>query len=296
LALQGNLLLTAAVSGAPGDLSASLDLKYTGGRISLPEQELSIEGVNFGLLLPELPRLTTPPQQSFSFDRGSFGKLRFGAAEVNFKLESSRSLFIEQAGADWSRGRVSLHSIRIDPAKRQYHFTLYCDRLNLAAVLEQFGVEGVDGDGTVNGFIPVRFDEERIWFDNGYLYSSPGQGGSIRVQGTDILAAGIPADSPQMSQVDFASQALKGFTYKWAKVSFDTDGDELVLGLQLDGEPEHLLPFLYRPEKNVFVRLEPGESGGIKQPILLDVNFRLPLDRILGYNKGLKNLMDRLKR
>ena len=39
---------------------------------------------------------------------------------------------------NWSDGNVDAYAIRISPGAENYRFILYCDRLNMAKVLEQF--------------------------------------------------------------------------------------------------------------------------------------------------------------
>ena len=53
--------------------------------------------------------------------------------------------------------------------------------------------------------------------------------------------------------------------------------------LQFDGKPAKPLPFVYNKQLGSFVRVEAGASGSLFQGIGLDVNLRLPLNRLLQY-------------
>jgi len=183
-----------------------------------------------------------------------------------------------------------MQSMRIVPGEADYDIILYCDRVNLAELLRQFGAATADGDGTLNGIIPLRFKEGKLSFDDGFLFSSPGQGGKIEVTGTEILTAGIPPGTAQYVQMELAREALKSYEYSWAKLNLTTQGEDLLLGLQLDGKPANPLPFTYRKDLGRFVRLEGKGQGAVFQGIRLDVNFRLPLDKLL-YYKDILNLM-----
>ena len=180
--------------------------------------------------------------------------------------------------------------MRIVPGEADYNIILYCDRVNLAEVLGQFGAATADGDGTLNGRIPLRFKEGKLSFDDGFLFSSPGQGGKIQVTGTEMLTAGIAPDTAQYVQMELAREALKSYEYSWAKMNLTTQGEDLLLGLQLDGKPANPLPFTYRKDLGRFVRIEGQGQGAVFQGIRLDVNFRLPLDKLLQY-KDILNLM-----
>ncbi|NOQ66482.1 MAG: carboxylate transporter, partial [Desulfobacterales bacterium] len=93
---------------------------------------------------------------------------------------------------------------------------------------------------------------------------------------------------------DFAAEALKDFNYNWVKLLFNSEGEDLVMQMQMDGKPSHSLPFNYDRQTGFLQRIEIG-SQGINQPIRLDVNFRLPLDRFLGYSGKIQDIMDKIK-
>jgi hypothetical protein len=106
------------------------------------------------------------------------------------------------------------------------------------------------------------------------------------------LKAGIPKDTPQYSQLDFAGEALKNFQYNWAKLRLHSQGEELLLEISLDGQPAQPIPFRYNSRLGSFSRLEVGETDGIIHPILLDLNLRLPFQQILEYGGGIKKLYE----
>jgi hypothetical protein len=190
----------------------------------------------------------------------------------------------------WCDGKVETQSMRISPAVEDYHITFYCDRLKLAQVLEQFGAAAAKGGGTVNGRIPLHYTNGKIRFDDGILFSTPGQGGKISLKGTDILTAGMTPNTPQYVQMELAREALKDYDYSWAKLNINSEGEELLLQMQMDGKPASTLPFVYQKEIGGFVKVEAGSKGSKFQGIRLDVNFRLPLNEMLQY-KDLINMI-----
>jgi hypothetical protein len=86
--------------------------------------------------------------------------------------------------------------------------------------------------------------------------------------------------------MELAREALKDYDYSWAKLNITSEGEELLLQMQMDGKPAKMLPFVYRKDIGGFVKVEAGSKGSKFQGIRLDVNFRLPLNKMLQY-KGL---------
>jgi hypothetical protein len=232
---------------------------------------------------PELPKIRSAPGQQIYFNKISLGDIVAENGKIDFQIESARSFLIEKIHFKWCNGRVETQSIRLSPAVEDYRMTFYCDRLNLAKVLEQFGAAKAEGRGTVSGRIPLQYTKAKFRFDDGFLFSTPGEGGKINLSGTDILTAGIPPGTPQFVQMELAAAALKDYDYSWAKLNITSEGEELLLQMQMDGKPAKTLPFVYRKDIGGFIKVEADSKGSKFQGIRLDVNFRLPLNKLLQY-------------
>jgi hypothetical protein len=155
---------------------------------------------------------------------------------------------------------VDSGSLRITAGKQDYNMTLYCQRLELSRILEQLGSVNARGTGTVNGRIPIAYSSGVIRFDDGFLFSTPGETGRIQLSGTEVLTRGIPAGTPQFAQVDLAREALKDYAYSWAKLGLASEGEDFVMRLQFDGKPANPLPFIYKKEIGSFIRVEAGRK------------------------------------
>jgi Dicarboxylate transport len=257
------------------------------GMLTQPARQLKLDGLAMDLQIKDLAALRSAAHQKLRVENLQMGKLAAQKLDVDFQLEDSRSLFVEKAGLQWCRGRINAAAVRIVPDKADYDVTLFCDRLNLAMVLEQLGAAQASGEGAVNGRIPVRWTDGRLSFDNGFLYSTPGQSGVIKLTGTEVLLSGLPPDSPQHTQLDIATEALKDYTYQWAKLSVQSQKDILLLKLQLDGKPNRLLPFAYNQALGQLARVN-GEGQAEFKGIGIDLNFKSPLNEIIRYKSLLK--------
>ena len=85
--------------------------------------------------------------------------------------------------------------------------------------------------------------------------------------------------------MELAREALKDYDYSWAKLNITSQGEELLLQMQMDGKPAKTLPFVYSKDIGGFMKVEADVKGSKFQGIRLDVNFRLPLNKILQYKE-----------
>jgi hypothetical protein len=293
LRVNGQVLAQGQARYRNGRFMADLHGTLHQGRVLLPEGRGGISGLEAALDMQDLAALRSQPRQRLQFDKAFLSNITITEGKFDFQVEPGGTLFLEQGRFRWCEGSVWLPATRIVPGVDDYAFSLTCDRLKLAPLLEQLGAAKAEGDGSVSGRLPLEIRQGQIFIDNGFLYSSPGEGGTIRLRGTDLLTAGVPVDTPQYIQLDLARQALKDYDYTWVKLGLATEpqGDVLRLKLQLDGKPSQPLPFKYDSEAGGFVPVGANERGSTFQGISLDVNFSLPLNRLLQY-KNLLKLMD----
>ena len=273
-------------------LEASLVASLRESTLAMAARKLTIEGVNVDLALADLVNLRSDPRQRLRFRQATLGDLVVTDGAVDFQIESSDSILLESSSCLWCKGRLDMPSIRFSPSVKAYDLVLYCDRIHFATLLGQLGAAtGAVGDGRLNGRIAMHVEKGNLRFDDSFLYSTPGAGGSIRLTGSEQLSAGIPADTVQFTQIDLAREALKDYNYEWARLSISSEGEDLLLGLQLNGKPGKPLPFVYRKDIGGLASVEADSPGSLFQGIRLDVNFRLPINTILDYGSNIQDLL-----
>lgn len=284
---------------------SNLALDLDDGMLSVPEKKINISGIRTSLAFNDLPALRSLPGQVITVDKIEIKDLKISDAKMKYTIESNKiinsgkdklqeelSFLVENASFKWCDGKVISESTRFSPSKSDYHISLFCDRLKLSSILQQVGAFDAEGEGTLNGRIPVSFSGGNLTFDNGFLYSTPGQGGKIKVLGTEKLTAGIPIDTPQFAQVDLAREALKNYRYEWAKLGFNTQDDQLTVKMEFDGKPENTLPFIYKKELGSFVRVKGKNAGSNFQGIKIDLNLQLPFNRMVRFGNEINNLFN----
>ena len=276
---RGNLVV-----GRKG-LQATVESNLSNGKLRHRKNKIAVEGIQLALRIPDLVKMYSAPGQKLKFARASFGAMNIENGEIDFQIESAQSILVEKSHFNWCDGNVDAPAIRFRSGTEDYNLILYCDRLNLAKVLEQFGAASVTAEGELNGRIPLSYQRGKLSFKDGFLFTTPGESGKIRMTDTEILTAGIPPDTPQYVQMELARKALEDYDYSWAKLNLTTEGEDLLLNMQLDGKPAKSLPFVYRKDLGGFAKVEAGIEGSTFQGIRLDVNFRLPLNKIMQYRE-----------
>ena len=296
----GRFVPAAAGTMVRGTMSARASMGITGagpeargqflieqGELHQPDRQLSLKGIRLDMQMDDLIQWNSGPRQKLQIETLQFGKLAAKNLDVNFQVEHPQTLFIEKAAINWCKGRINTAAIRISQGVEEYDVTLFCDRLNLAMVLDQLGAAEASGEGTVNGRIPVQWSNGKLSFDNGFLFSTPGQAGAIQLTGTEVLLSGLPPGTPQHTQLDIATEALKDYTYQWAKLNVTSDADNLLLALKFDGKPNRLLPFAYDQSLGQFKRVA-GQGQADFKGISIDLNFTSPLNDIIHYKDLLR--------
>jgi len=262
---------------------------FTDGSLSIAENQLAIEGINCELELPRLPDFASSPSQLCSINNVSIGTMQFSDAKIRFRTEDLDTLFIEKSHVSWCQGSVESTSLRLSRKDSSLDTALYCNQVNFAELLNQFGLEQADGKGTLNGKLPVQFSKEGVSFDNGFLFSTPGTGGIIQFSNTDVLRQGV-GNVDTAGYLDYSMKALEDFAYSWTKLSFNSSGDELLLTMELDGKPRTPLPYGFK--NGMIVKTDKGD--GLQYPIRLDVNFRLPLAEIFQVGQNIQSLRENM--
>jgi|GEM_PF-3028592 len=281
--VNGNLDLTANFSLHDEETTGILHCRLDAGSFQMPEKKVAITGIDVDLTLPDLPLFKSSPDQKVAFKGAVFGDIRMADGKIDLQLESGPTLFIEKSSFNWCRGTVYTEGLRIAPGQSSYDLTLYADRLNLADVLGQLGAVAAEGEGTVSGRIPILYTGGEIAIDNGFLFSAPGEGGIIHLSRADMLTAGLPEASAQYRQIDLAREALKNYQYDWAKVLLNSEGENLSVKLQFDGKPTRSLPFVYDKNAGGFIRVTDQRKYSEFKGLSLDVNFRIPINQLIGY-------------
>jgi hypothetical protein len=288
---RGDLHLAGEVRWKNQQLSgpARFSLKNIDGRD--PKRQLHCQGAALNMDFADLFTLHYAERPRLTFESLSLADVVLKKGEVSFLLDRNLELLIEKLTFGWAGGRVFAESFRLRPELERLDVALYCDRVKLVEVFEQLGAGRAEGTGSLNGRIPVHYENGLFSVENGFLFSTPGEGGILHISAMESIAAGLPGNDRASGQLQLAEAALQDYEYKWARLAVNSEDDDLLIEVQLDGRPNKPLPFVYRKEFGGFVRAEADFAGTKFEGIRLDLNFRLPLNQLLEY-KNIFKLMN----
>ncbi len=280
-----------------GTLSAGLTLRFergapvVAGKFALSDGEVAnangdfkVSGAALNCQWIDLAALRSAPSQRLTVKRIEFGKFLLTDADVQFQTESMKDLLIESTQIKWCGGNVQTRALRLYSGQRSLRTTVYCDNINLAKALKEMGVADAEGEGVLSGQIPLRLNADGVTFEQGYLHTDPGHGGSIKIGGEG--GEMISAMAQSVTEGRLFQEALKDFNYQWAKLHLSTDSENLKLQLLFDGKPAGALPFAQGADGRLTYH---AEGKATFQGLQLNVNLRLPLNRLLKINQLFHN-------
>ncbi|MEM7391470.1 MAG: YdbH domain-containing protein, partial [Verrucomicrobiota bacterium] len=313
---SGHLAVTGSASLVKGAFTSACEVSLSHGRFTIPEFSLTLHGLETELDFEDLVEGRSPRHQFLSFAGLQLGKMKLEEGFVFYHIESWESYFLEKLHLSWCDGDIYSHSFRLTTAMNEFDIMLFCDRLNLARILEQFELAEAEGEGTLSGRVPLIYKDRRPHLDGGFLFSSPGEGGSIRIEDAAKLATGLGegtqtqiaqamagvnhvlANVGHSLQMQIARESLKHYEYEWAKLTLghkDGNPDDLLVTFELKGKPADTLPFGFSPKKGLYFAGEDSPWEAEFKALGFTFNLLIPLNELLEVERRVSGMVDEIK-
>lgn len=208
-------------------------------------------GVRGEIALASLVPLRTAGPQRLEIAAVDLDALVLERGAATFDLPGDDTFRLIQAEFPWFGGVIGAYDAALDLVQGEATVALQARNVDLGAFLAFLKIDGLAGEGVVEGELPIRFDGARAFVEDGAL-RAVGQG-VIRYSGAASEAAATRND-----QARLAFDALREFSFETlrADVNGPLDGD-LLIGLYFEGtsaiainnqivnEPV-VAPFIYR--------------------------------------------------
>ena len=197
------------------------DLAFSSG----PARFAQVNGV---IAFDRLAPLSTPPGQQLAIGLVDIG-LPLTDGLLTFDLEPGQ-LVVEQLRWQFAQGRIRAAPFTIGSGPMRFATTLTAERLKLDEIFALAQLDGLSGEGTMHGTLPITIAGAEAVIEHGELVSDgPGWVRYRPEQPPAALEAGG-------QNVNLLLQALENFRYKELRLTIDgrTDG-EMDVGLHIAG-------------------------------------------------------------
>ena len=180
---------------------------------------------------------------------------------------TERSYLVTEAGAECCGGELKLYSLFLDPEKLSAGATIFAENIDAGEVLSR--VSGFRGDATgkLHGKLPFHLkDGKRLHIRNAYLFSKPGDTGTVRITDASPILDNLAAAGVPESDRSNLAKALANLDYSAMKVELirGGKGEASALPLMIEGS---------------------ATSGKTTVPVKLNVTFHGDFDQLV--NMGL---------
>lgn len=143
---------------------------------------------------------------------------------------------VTEAGADVCGGKAHLYSLFLNPERLSAGFTLYLDDIETEEVLQRLAGFSGTATGRLHGKLPLRIrDGESVSFGDAYLYSIPGESGTIRMEDATMLVEQLAVAGVAEDARENLAKALRNLDYTVLNINLKRGGDEHALGIKLEG-------------------------------------------------------------
>jgi hypothetical protein len=244
------------------------EFSWKDGFYSSEDMGTMLDGLSGKIDSPALSLFKTGSAQEFRWNKVNTEGFTIDAGVLFWQWEQEQRLFVESMRAEWCGGVLNLQPFRVELPLDHLKLVLFCEGIELDQLLKQFQVGDVEGDGDLGGRLSLELNGDKISFDDAYLYTAPAREGSLKI----LEAQGLD-QAMEQNQLQLVRHSLKDYRYRWAKISFDAEDEDLVLKLQMDGRPAGLLPFRFDTNTAQFI-YDPASPGVDLQGLKLNTNFR----------------------
>jgi hypothetical protein len=220
------------------------------------------EGVSGDLKLTSLLPVATDGEQTISIRKIDLDALKLENGVINFRMRGDDTLEIINAEFPWFGGVIGAYQTEMKLVGGEAKTKLQIDNVNLRDLLASFNIEGLSGEGVIEGVLPLSFEGGRARINNGIL-SAKGKG-VVRYVGKATGAA-----SEANAQTSLAFEALRELRFE--NLSATIDGP-------LDGRLDFKILFEGRSDIPIKTR---GGIQRVDSPIIYRVKIDAPLLSLL---------------
>jgi hypothetical protein len=274
----------ARFSWAPNEIGSSATVNLDNVSFAGPGVAVTrTEGVAGKIVFSNLGPVATAGEQTLSIRKIDLDALKLENGGMRFEMPGDETLRVAEAEFPWFSGVIGVYDAAINIGGGTAQTSLQIDDVDLGELLKYPNVEGLSGEGTIEGVLPIIFEGGRAFIRSGVL-SAKG-GGVIRYENKNAEPA-FQANE----QTKLAYEVLKEVRFRNLSLVIDGPLDgELNFKIVFDGEgaipvktragsTRVLSPIIYRLTMNVpLLKLAQGVKAAV-DPVGLLKSAPKPLD------------------
>jgi hypothetical protein len=253
----------ARFSWSPGVVTSSadvevVDLSFGGPTVAVTRTEGISGAVSFSNLAP----VATTGEQVISIRKVDLDALKLENGEMRFELPGDDTLHVINAEFPWFGGTIGAYDAKAPLSGGKADMRLQIDAVNLSELLSYFKIEGLSGEGIVEGVLPLSIEAGKARINHGVLSASGP--GVIRYEGktTDTAAQ-------SNEQAELAFEVLRELRFTTLTTTIDG---------ALDGE----LNFKVYFEGTGKIPVRTGKTTQrVDSPVIYRVTIDAPLMRLI---------------
>ncbi|MEI8241629.1 MAG: YdbH domain-containing protein [bacterium] len=193
-----------------------------------------VSGLSAGLTADGPRAWRTPQGQVLTFRSARSGDLALdgGALRWQYRREA---LLVEQADVNWCGGSLHAFGVPYDPREQRLETVLYAERIELGRLMAQTRMLQGSGAGRLYGRLPLTLDKGKVKLSESYLYSTPGETGSLKLSNTAPIELAMEQGSIDAATRQKVSAALQNMQYSLFRMDLSGGGANASLGIQIEG-------------------------------------------------------------
>lgn len=267
----------ALLEWTPADVQSSATVNFDDVSFRGPGVAVSrTEGVTGKMVFSSLTPVSTSGEQTIAIRKIDMDALKLENGNVRFILPGDNTLKIIDAEFPWFDGTIGAYESELSIAGGKSQTTLQIDNVDLAGLLAYPNVQGLSGEGKIEGVLPISFEGGRARIVNGVL-SAKG-GGVIRYQNKNAEPAFQASE-----QAKLAYDILREVRFE--NLSVVIDGP-------LDGTLKFKIIFDGKGELPINTR---GGAKTVLSPVIFRLTIDVPLLQLLEGAKAVANPLQFLK-
>jgi hypothetical protein len=203
-----------------------LNIKFDKTSLSIPNQNVSLTGLDGSIEFISLDPLETNGTQTIWFETLQFGGVELKDGNFSFEILPDGTFLVSEGNALLYDGIIGL---------MESSFNMYGDQMTInTSVIKMDGqkivnlIEGLDVEvnGTFSGRVPFSNQDGKWDFEGGYLQLDSSTNAKLKYKSNGFLTNGIQEGSQEYKRMKMTELALENLKLESLRISFEVEGDE----------------------------------------------------------------------